>query len=67
MLNNFLQIRHDPEIQAALRPDFLDREPDEALKKGVLFPLLEIDPPKHCLFLLVDSIDENQIQSPSGK
>ncbi|KAK6633628.1 hypothetical protein RUM44_004235 [Polyplax serrata] len=59
------KVRHDPEIQAALKPDFLDHEPDEALKKGFLFPLLEIDPPKHCLFLLIDSIDENQIQSPN--
>ncbi|XP_043797185.1 ankyrin repeat domain-containing protein 50-like isoform X3 [Apis laboriosa] len=54
------KLRTDPEIQAALQPDVLDRDPDDALKKALLFPLLELEPPKNCLFLLVDSIDEGQ-------
>ncbi|KOX74460.1 Ankyrin repeat domain-containing protein 50 [Melipona quadrifasciata] len=54
------KLRTDPEIQAALQPDVLDRDPDDALKKALLFPLLELEPPKCCLFLLVDSIDEGQ-------
>lgn len=54
------KLRTDPEIQAALQPDILDRDPDDALKKALLFPLLELEPPKNCLFLLVDSIDEGQ-------
>ncbi|XP_012236923.1 ankyrin repeat domain-containing protein 50 isoform X3 [Bombus vosnesenskii] len=54
------KLRTDPEIQAALQPDVLDRDPDDALKKALLFPLLELEPPKCCLFLLVDSIDERQ-------
>lgn len=55
------KLRTDPEIQAALQPDVLDRDPDDALKKALLFPLLEVEPPKNSLFLLVDSIDEGQM------
>jgi len=45
-------------FQAALRSDALQRDPDEALKKAVLFPLLELEPPRQCVFFLVDSLDE---------
>ncbi|XP_038219833.1 ankyrin repeat domain-containing protein 50, partial [Zerene cesonia] len=48
----------DGEIQQALLPRNLERAPDECFKRAILFPLLEIDPPKQCLFLLVDAIDE---------
>lgn len=48
----------ETEIQQALLPQNLDKNPDECFKKAILFPLLEIDPPKQCLFLLVDAIDE---------
>ncbi|XP_014206836.1 ankyrin repeat domain-containing protein 50-like [Copidosoma floridanum] len=58
------KLRTDPEIQAALQPEVLDRNPDEALRKAVLFPLLEIEPPKDCLILVVDSIDEGPIIGP---
>ena len=51
------------EISAALQPRGLHRDPDEALKKAVLFPLLEIDPPENTLVLLVDSIDEGYLQN----
>ncbi|PSN47818.1 Ankyrin repeat domain-containing protein 50 [Blattella germanica] len=60
------KIRNDPEILAALKPEALDKDPDEALKRAVLFPLLEIEPPKQCLFLLVDSIDEAQMLNIPG-
>ncbi|XP_072761084.1 uncharacterized protein [Anoplolepis gracilipes] len=58
------KLRTDPDIYAALQPDVLDRDPDDALKKALLFPLLEVEPPKNCLFLLVDSIDEGQTLNP---
>ncbi|CAG4986288.1 unnamed protein product [Colias eurytheme] len=48
----------DSEIQQALLPQNVEKAPDECFKKAILFPLLEIDPPKQCLFLLVDAIDE---------
>lgn len=51
----------EPEIQQALLPQNLEKNPDECFKKALLFPLLEIDPPKQCLFLLVDAIDEGVI------
>jgi len=35
------------------------QDPDTAFKKLVLYPLLEIEKPKLCSFILVDSIDEN--------
>ncbi|XP_008215505.1 ankyrin repeat domain-containing protein 50 isoform X1 [Nasonia vitripennis] len=60
------KLRTDPDIQAALQPELLDRNPDEALRKAVLFPLLEVEPPKDCLLLVVDSIDEGPIPSPGS-
>uniref|UniRef100_A0A2A4IZ25 Uncharacterized protein n=1 Tax=Heliothis virescens TaxID=7102 RepID=A0A2A4IZ25_HELVI len=51
----------EPEIQQALLPQNLEKNPDECFKKALLFPLLEIDPPKQCLFLLVDAIDEGVV------
>ncbi|XP_053621795.1 ankyrin repeat domain-containing protein 50-like isoform X2 [Plodia interpunctella] len=48
----------ETEIQQALLPQNLENNPDECFKKALLFPLLEIDPPKQCLFLLIDAIDE---------
>lgn len=59
------KLRTDPDIQAALQPEVLDRNPDEALRKAVLFPLLEIEPPKDTLLLVVDSIDEGPIPGAS--
>lgn len=48
-----------PEVEAALQLTECERNPDEAFKKGVLFPLLEIDPPNQPCFLLVDSVDQS--------
>ncbi|KAJ8688175.1 hypothetical protein QAD02_023970 [Eretmocerus hayati] len=59
------KLRSEPEIQAALQPEVLDRNPDEALRKAVLFPLLEVEPPKECLLLVVDSIDEGPVPGSS--
>lgn len=55
-----LQIKSDPRVQAALETEALLKDPHDGFKKAVLLPLLELDPPKHSLFLLVDSIDEGQ-------
>lgn len=51
----------DPEVQQALLPQAMEKNPDECFKKALLFPLLEIDPPKQCLFLLVDAVDEGHV------
>ncbi|XP_070553216.1 ankyrin repeat domain-containing protein 50-like [Ptychodera flava] len=48
----------DPSIQAVLEPSECERNPDEAFKKGVLLPLLALNPPARYCFILVDSIDE---------
>ncbi|XP_017771956.1 PREDICTED: ankyrin repeat domain-containing protein 50 isoform X2 [Nicrophorus vespilloides] len=53
------KLKSDPEIQIALRAKNIESNPDDCLKRALLFPLLEIDPPKTSLFLLIDSIDEH--------
>ncbi|KAG8226334.1 hypothetical protein J437_LFUL009911 [Ladona fulva] len=54
------KLMRDPEAAAALRPGACERDPDQALQRAVLFPLLELDPPPHrpCL-MLVDAVDES--------
>lgn len=52
------KLKSDPEIQLALRSKTIEANPDDCLKRALLFPLLEIDPPKTSLFILIDSIDE---------
>ncbi|GAB6023896.1 Ankyrin repeat domain-containing protein 50 [Chamberlinius hualienensis] len=54
----------EPEVREALEPARCEQNPDDAFKKAVLFPLLELDPPKHTCFMLVDSIDESIYLQP---
>ena len=51
----------NPEIFEALIVDNIEKNPDDCLKKAILFPLLEIAPPKNALLVLVDSLDENYL------
>ncbi|KAK3885913.1 hypothetical protein Pcinc_009905 [Petrolisthes cinctipes] len=51
------------EVQAALEPRALHANPDEAFRRSVIFPLLELDPPDRTLLLVVDSIDEMDLQA----
>ncbi|XP_067617175.1 ankyrin repeat domain-containing protein 50 [Eurosta solidaginis] len=51
----------NPEILECLSVDNIEKNPDECFKKALLFPLLELTPPKAALLLLIDSIDENYI------
>ncbi|XP_046806124.1 uncharacterized protein LOC111675784 [Lucilia cuprina] len=51
----------NPEIFECLTVDNIEKNPDECFKKALLFPLLELTPPKTALLLLIDSIDENYI------
>ncbi|XP_037949813.1 uncharacterized protein LOC119680877 [Teleopsis dalmanni] len=51
----------NPEIFECLNVDNIEKNPDECFKKALLFPLLELTPPKAALLLLIDSIDENYI------
>ncbi|XP_076253776.1 uncharacterized protein LOC143192364 isoform X4 [Rhynchophorus ferrugineus] len=53
------KLKSDPEIQIALRAKNIENNPDDCLKRALLFPLLEIDPPKTSLFIIIDSIDEH--------
>ena len=53
------KLKSDSEIQIALRAKNIELNPDDCLKRALLFPLLEIDPPMTSLFILIDSIDEH--------
>lgn len=66
LLEGYQERLRDAEASAALDGSRCDRCPDEAFKRGVLFPLLEIEaPPQPCL-LLVDSIDESLLVQANG-
>lgn len=54
-------IQQNPEIFEALIVDNIEKNPDDCFKKAILFPLLELAPPKSALLMLVDSIDENYL------
>lgn len=49
------------EIFESLIVDNIEKNPDDCFKKAILFPLLELSPPKNALLMLVDSIDENYL------
>lgn len=51
----------NPDIFECLTVDNIEKNPDECFKKAILFPLLELTPPKTALLILIDSIDENYI------
>ncbi|XP_044764260.1 ankyrin repeat domain-containing protein 50-like isoform X2 [Coccinella septempunctata] len=53
------KLKSDSEIQIALRAKNIEMNPDDCLKRALLFPLLEIEPPKTSLFIIIDSIDEH--------
>ncbi|KAG0420742.1 hypothetical protein HPB47_003316, partial [Ixodes persulcatus] len=66
LLEGYQERLRDAEASAALDGSRCDRCPDEAFKRGVLFPLLEIEaPPQPCL-LLVDSVDESLLVQANG-
>ncbi|XP_035779608.1 uncharacterized protein LOC118459899 isoform X1 [Anopheles albimanus] len=52
----------NPDIFESLTVDSIEKNPDDCFKKAILFPLLELCPPKNALLLLIDSIDENYLQ-----
>ncbi|XP_037086696.1 ankyrin repeat domain-containing protein 50-like [Pollicipes pollicipes] len=58
LLPGYAEKLRDPDVQEVLTPVFCDRQPDEALRRAVLFPLLELDEPAQPLLLLVDAVDD---------
>uniref|UniRef100_A0A336KWP8 CSON012661 protein n=1 Tax=Culicoides sonorensis TaxID=179676 RepID=A0A336KWP8_CULSO len=55
----------NPDIFESLTIDNIEKNPDDCFKKAILFPLLELSPPKTALLLLIDSIDENYLNEGS--
>lgn len=54
-------LQQNPEIFESLIVDNIEKNPDDCFKKAILFPLLELVPPKSALLMLIDSIDENYL------
>lgn len=67
LVSKYIERIKDVEVQSALDLEECEKNPDEAFRKGLLFPLLEIDPPNQTCFILVDSIDESYIQVAGDK
>ncbi|XP_035214444.1 ankyrin repeat domain-containing protein 50-like [Stegodyphus dumicola] len=67
LLSGYSDRIKSPEVEAALQLAECERNPDEAFKKGVLFPLLEIDPPSQPCFILVDSVDQSILGAVGDK
>lgn len=65
------RLKSDPKIQEPLLPINLVKDADDAFKKAIIFPLLDLETPKHTMFLLVDSVDEglctNERSDPKSK
>lgn len=57
----FSILMQNPEIMDSLNADNIEKNPDECFKKAILYPFLELQPPKSALLFLVDSIDEHYI------
>lgn len=57
----FTILLQTPEILECLNPDNIEKNPDDCFKKAILYPFLELQPPKSALLFLVDSIDEHYI------
>lgn len=55
----------NPEIFDSLNIENIEKNPDDSFKKTILFPLLEMSPPKAAQLLLIDSIDENYLNEGS--
>lgn len=54
-------MQQNPEIFESLVVDNIEKNPDDCFKKAILFPLLELAPPKTAQIMLIDSIDENYL------
>ncbi|CRK88732.1 CLUMA_CG002637, isoform A [Clunio marinus] len=57
----YQMLQQNPEIFESLIVDNIEKNPDDCFKKAILFPLLELVPPKSALLMLIDSIDENYL------
>jgi len=58
LLSGYADKLKDAELAESLETANLARDPDEAFKRAVVFPLLEMDAPPHAVVLVVDSLDE---------
>lgn len=57
----YIMFSQNPEIFESLIVDNIEKNPDDCFKKAILFPLLELAPPKSAQLMLIDSIDENYL------
>ena len=66
LLPGYAQKLQDPDVRAVLTPVFCSRQPEEALRRAVLFPLLELDEPPQPLLLVVDGVDDSHRAAAGG-
>ena len=58
LIRGFDEKIRTPSVQACLEPAAIEKNPDEAFKKGILQPLSSLNPPSRNCCILVDSVDE---------
>lgn len=56
-------LTQNPEVLDSLNAESIEKNPDECFKKAILFPFLELQPPKSALLFIVDSIDEHYLNA----
>ncbi|XP_058478709.1 ankyrin repeat domain-containing protein 50 [Solea solea] len=62
----YREILNSPSVSSALEPLTCQRDPDDAFKRAVLRPLLDLPPPAQTLMVVVDSLDVGHGVSTSG-
>ncbi|XP_043242363.1 ankyrin repeat domain-containing protein 50-like [Amphibalanus amphitrite] len=66
LLPGYAEKLRDPDVSAVLTPVFCSRQPEEALRRAVLFPLLELDEPPQPLLFVVDGVDDSHRAASGG-
>ncbi|KAG1692623.1 Ankyrin repeat domain-containing protein 50 [Nymphon striatum] len=59
LIHGYKEKLNNQEVTEALKFSACEKNPDEAFKQAILYPLMEVDCPKHACILLIDSIDES--------
>ncbi|KAK1169625.1 ankyrin repeat domain-containing protein 50 [Acipenser oxyrinchus oxyrinchus] len=61
LLPGYFEKLEEPSVKAALEPNQCERDPDEAFKRAVLLPLLDLPLPSQNLLLIVESLDSGPV------
>ncbi|XP_041127950.1 ankyrin repeat domain-containing protein 50 [Polyodon spathula] len=61
LLPGYFEKLEEPSVKAALEPNQCEKDPDEAFKRTVLLPLLDLPLPSQNLLLIVESLDSGPV------